>query len=110
MSYITKTTEEKVIEQLSEIENIKKITIGFITNESKRAYDLFWFKGEHPNEKAKRLGVNVIQIFQDHAETEAFIKSKDDSHVVLGVPEQFEIAWNQDGSCVITDKILPIEN
>jgi len=107
--YITKTQEEVVGDEITQIENIRNQALNMFTNSAKLTYDLFWFKGSHPNEKAKRLGTNVLTVFTESAQTQAFIKSMTPDYVELQVPPQFQVNWNQDGSCEIVD-VPPVES
>jgi len=102
------TTEEELAKQeLVQIERMSNGTLQQFINQTKRAYELFWFGKVSPVIKAKILGTEAVAMFTASAQAQGFIKLLNPDYEELAVPENYEIVWGKDGSCVITEK--PVE-
>ncbi len=112
------TTEEYTA--VNELQLMQKYSEDALTNFIQMvniAYNTFWFGEVSPAIKMQMLGTEAIVIFTASAQAQAFIKSQKPDYVELGVPEGFEIEWNEDGSGVIagelyvepTEEVVPEE-
>jgi len=106
MHNIEKTEELKAIEELNEINTCAENAINEFHAFTKKAYDVFWFGEVSPKVKAELLGTDAIRVFTDSAEAQAFIASKMEGYIPLGVPEGYEVTFNQDGSAIITGDLI----
>jgi len=102
MYNIETTKEYKLINELKQISELAEGGISGLQYATDYAYNLFWFHGESPIDKMEALGTQALKMFQDHSEASLFIKSKNPDYEIKQIPAGYSIAWNQDGSGVMT--------
>ena len=100
---IEKTQEEIATDELIFIASLSTNGIKSLELSIKNTYNAFWNGTVSPVIKAKIMGTQLADMFTKSAQTNAFIKSMDDSWEVQTIPEGVDIAWNNDGSGIITD-------
>lgn len=115
MYNITTTNELKAIAEVNAMNTHAENALQQFQSFTKQAYDAFWFGETSPKDKITLLGTDAIRVFTDSGEAQAFIASKIDGYIPLGIPNGYEVSFNQDGSGVITgelyvepEEILPI--
>lgn len=107
MFNIETTSELKALQELQAIDEISSSIFNSFVAESETAYKKFWFEGESPEVKMQVLGKSALSMFTRSAQAQGFIKmimtAQGKEYTELGIPEGFEIKWNQDGSGELID-------
>ena len=102
MYNVTKTEELKAITELNAMTTHAENALGQFKSFTKQAYGAFWSGETTPMVKVALLGTEALRVFTDSAEAQAFLASKLEGYEPLGVPEGYEVSFNQDGSASIT--------
>jgi hypothetical protein len=101
MFNIQTTEEYKTINELQLMQRYSEDALKSFIEMVNIAYNAFWYGEISPIVKIEKLGTEAINIFTASAQAQAFIKSQKPEYVELGIPEGFEIKWNEDGSGII---------
>lgn len=102
MFNIEKTTEYKAVEELDRMDKISTSSLQQLMRGVALANNLFW-NGEVSAEiKIQMLGTKALSVFQAQEATENLIQALNPDYIKLGIPEGYEITWNEDGSGSIT--------
>lgn len=96
------TEQLSAMKELQTMDAHSSTAIGYFKEYAQNAYNAFWYGSTSPSLKAELLGTGALEVFTKSAQAQAFIKSVIPDHVELGIPPEYTVAWNQDGSCVIT--------
>lgn len=108
MFNIQPTEQLKALKELEIMDSYSSDALKQFKQLTENAYNSFWFGSVSPSIKVSLLGTKALEIFTKSAQAQSFIKSFDDSHEELGVPNGCEIVWNEDGSATIIGE--PIRN
>jgi len=108
MYNIETTKEFRIINELKQIGDLAQSGVNGLQYATDYAYNLFWFHGESPIDKMEAFGTQALKMFQDHSEASLFIKTKNPDYEIKQIPAGYSIAWNQDGSGVMTYE-APVE-
>ena len=98
---------------VKQIEEGSESALINFTEEAKSKWYDFWYEGESPEIKMELLGTKALDMFTRSAKVQAFIKElmEEDGkeYTELGIPEEYSITWNKDGSGKITKVVVPTE-
>lgn len=97
------TDEQKALQDLQEMSMCASSALENFKANTLQAYNSFWYGQVSPVVKMQLLGTNALGVFTASAQAQAFIKSQDPQYEVLGIPEEYEIVWGNDGSGVIVE-------
>lgn len=103
MFNITPTTELQALKELDLMDSNASMGLEQLKHYAGQSFNAFWYGTISPTVKVQLLGNSALQIFQASALTQAFIKQLDPEWIELTTPEGYEIAFNEDGSAVITE-------
>lgn len=109
MFNIEQTEEYQALQDIQQMDSYASAALTTFTQQSRQAYDTFWYGRVSPVIKMQLLGTKAFQVFTASAQAQAFIKSQNPEHEVLGIPEGYEIVWGNDGSAVINIVEIPVE-
>jgi hypothetical protein len=102
---IIQTQTNKALEDIKKINLISENLENLITEEMKSAYvssySVFW---DNPIEICEEAGNQAHILFQKHLEMGQKIQERDPDFVQLTIPDEWEVAFNQDGSVIVTEK------
>jgi hypothetical protein len=101
MYNIQKTEELKAIAEVNAMNTHAENALRQLQSFTQQAYDAFWYGEASPSVKVGLLGTQALKVFTDSAEAQAFLASKIDGYVPLGVPTGYTVSFNQDGSAEI---------
>lgn len=101
MFNIETPTELKAVEELKQMDSHSSYGLTILINSVKQAHNSFWKGQVSPQIKIQLLGTNAQSIFEAQEATENLIKALKPDYVKLGIPAEFEIVWNEDGSGII---------
>jgi hypothetical protein len=101
MYNVIKTTELKAIEEVNAMNTHAENALRQLQSFTQQAYDAFWYGEASPSVKVGLLGTQALKVFTDSAEAQAFLASKIDGYVPLGVPTGYSVSFAQDGSAEI---------
>ena len=110
MYNITTPTQLKAVEELNAMNTYATNALEQFISFTKQAYNSFWFGEATPQEKIILLSTEALKVFKDSADAQAFIASKVEGYILLGVPNGYEVKFNKDGSAVITGELLQNED
>jgi hypothetical protein len=102
MYNITTSNELKAIAEVNTMNTCAANALAQFQSSTRHAYDAFWFGQTSPIDKIKLLGTDALRVFTDSAHAQAFLASKINGYIPLGVPQGYQVSFNEDGSGVIT--------
>jgi hypothetical protein len=110
MFNIQTPTEYTALEELKQMERHSIMGLQGLINSVKHAHNSF-FNGKVPPEvKAQLLGTKLQSIFQAQEASENLIQALKPEYKKLGIPEKYEVTWNEDGSgAIVEKKVVEIE-
>lgn len=101
MYNIQPTEELKAIAEVNAMNTHASNALGQLQSFTHQAYYAFWFGETSPSIKVKLLGTQAEKVFTDSAEAQSFLASKIEGYIPLGVPEGYNVSFEQDGSAEI---------
>jgi hypothetical protein len=102
MYNVIKTEELKAIAEVNAMNTHAENALRQLQSFTQQAYDAFWFGETSPIIKVGLLGTEALKVFTDHAEVQAFLASKIQGYVPLGIPEGYAVVFAEDGSSEIS--------
>ncbi len=103
MFNITPTTELQALKELDLMDSNATMGLNQLKHYAGQSFNSFWYGDISPIVKVQMLGNKALSIFQASALTQQFIKTLDPDWIVLEVPEQYEVTFNEDGSAIINE-------
>ena len=98
-----KTIQEQAFDELQSIDFLSTSAFEKFKRETNLVYDLFWNGKVSPKVKIQVLGTKALEMFTASAKAQAFIKSIEQEYEEKGVPDNWQVNWNQDGSATLTE-------
>lgn len=99
-----KTQEDLVIESLEIMDRRSQSIMDTFENVVNDIYEEFWFGSISPIDKINALGTNALKVFISSAQAQEFIKLNKPEYIKKGIPEKYDLVFNEDGSVTINEK------
>lgn len=101
----TPTAEELAKTQATQLIDDANRAYSHYESSVKNFFMEFWSNGD-PCLTIKYFGTDAAKMFQDHYETQLYLKSKNPNYEMLNVPELYTVTFKEDGSGEITKNLV----
>ena len=105
MFNITPTTELQALKELDLMDSNATMGLNALKHYAGQSFNSFWYGTISPAIKVQMLGNKALDIFNASALTQQFIKTLDPEWVILEVPPEYEVVFNEDGSAIINEVV-----
>lgn len=103
MFNITPTTELQALKELDLMDSNASMGLEQLKHYAGQSFNAFWYGTISPTIKVQLLGNLAQKAFQTSALTQQFIKTLDPDWVMLEVPPEYTVTFNEDGSAIIEE-------